>query len=323
MALGAFDYATKQYDEIISQLKKSADRLNTGEFIEPLLAQQIPDKWGAFEPVDLSLPNHPDRIYLKDVMSQGEFQGELKTLRDLHAMRYQLTTSLEHLSAFKDVSETRAREYNKIKKDDRIKLTHRQLKGFEKRYKKLIKKVNKAFKNPDGRGLASASEKEQLQAFKGVTEKITNLKELTNFKSVHYKQRLRRVDGVLKWALSERYTKRKKQVSASLAALNNKLRDAKAQHKAAKLAYISAPKAFKGFNWKISKLEKKYAAELVSLGKVYQKQREKVGSIVKDDINDRQRRVMDYQLQARLAAARLFDETSNKERVVADTGAIQ
>ena len=323
MALGAFDYATKQYDKIIDQLEKSAERLNTGEFIEPLLAQQIPDKWGAFESVDLSLPNHPDRVYLKDVMSQGEFQGELKTLRDLHAMRYQLKTSLDHLSAFTDVSQTRENEYNEIKKEDRIKLTNRQLQGFEKRYKKLVAKVNKAFKNPDGRGLASASEKEQLQAFKGVTEKITNLKGLINFKSSHYEQRFRRVDGVLKWALSERYTKRKKQVSASLAALNNKLRDAKAQHKAAKLAYVSAPKAFKGFNRKISKLEKKYAAELVSLGKVYQKQREKVGSIVKDDINDRQRRVMDYQLQARLAAARLFDETSNKERAVADTGAIQ
>jgi len=47
-----------------------------------------------------------------------------------------------------------------------------------------------------------------------------------------------------------------------------------------------------------------------------------VGGIVKADIKTRQERVMDYQLQARLAAARLFDETSNKVRSVA-TGEVR
>ena len=56
---------------------------------------------------------------------------------------------------------------------------------------------------------------------------------------------------------------------------------------------------------------------MAKLEKVYNKQRERVGSIVKTDIKKRQERVMNYQLQARLAAARLFDETSNKKRQMA------
>lgn len=323
MALGAFDYATKQYDIIIEQLEESAKRLNTGEFIEPLLAQQVPDRWGAFEMVDLSLPNHPDGIYLKDVMGQGAFQGELKTLRDLHVMRSQLNNGLTQLDAFKDVSQTRQLEYQEIKNDKRIISSAKRLGKFEKRYKKLNKKIKVAFKKPDGKGLASESEKIQLENIAAVDKRITHLNQLKDFKSQHYKQRLRRAQGIMKWQLSERYLKRKKKVTDSLALLDRKLKKARAQHNATKLAYVSAPKAFVGYVNKSNKLAKKYQRQLVELEKVYQQQREKVGSIVKLDIKKRQQRVMDYQLQARLAAARLFDETSNKDRSVADAGVSQ
>ena len=323
MALGAFDYATKQYDTIIEQLEKSAKRLNTGEFIEPLLAQQIPDKWGAFEMVDLSLPNHPDGIYLKDVMSEGAFQGELKTLRDLHVMRNQLNKGLAQLEAFKGVSQTRKLEYQEITGDKRIINSAKRLSKFEKRYKNFLKEIKIAFKNPDGRGLASESEKLHLKNIKAVDKRITHLNKLKDFKSHQYKQRLRRAQGIIKWQLSERYLKRKKKVTDSLALLEGKLKKARAQHNATKLAYMSAPKSFIGYVRKSNKLAKKYKKRLIELEKIYQKQREKVGSIVKLDIKKRQQRVMDYQLQARLAAARLFDETSNKERSVADAGVSQ
>ena len=323
MALGAFDYATKQYDTIIEQLEKSAKRLNTGEFIEPLLAQQTPDRWGAFEMVDLSLPNHPDGIYLKDVMSQGTFQGELKTLRDLHVMRNQLNKGLAQLEAFKGVSQIRKLEYQEIKDDKHIINSAKRLSKFEKRYKDLLKEIKIAFKNPDGKGLASESEKLHLKNIKAVDKRIAHLNKLKDFKRHSYQQRLRRAQGIIKWQLSERYLKRKKKVTDSLALLEGRLKKARAQHTATKLAYVSAPKAFVGYVKKSNKLAKKYKKQLIELEKVYQQQREKVGSIVKLDIKKRQQRVMNYQLQARLAAARLFDETSNKERSVADAGVSQ
>ncbi len=312
MALGAFDYASEQYDLIYTQLEESAKRLNTGEFIEPLLAQQIPDKWGAFAAIDLSLPNHPDRIYLKDVMSQSYFQGELKNLRDLHVMRSQLKTGIEQLDAFAQVQVARRDEYRQVQDDKRINLTSRKLLKLNKRYKSLRKTIDKAFKNPNGVGLASEYEKNQLASFKQLKSDFKSLE-----KHGHYLQRLRRVEGVLKWALSQRYYERKKEVSKNLAILDSKIKQTSHQLKAAKLAYRSAPKSFNGFDKKASRLRGKYQQQLKRLNVVYEKQREKVGGIVKVDIKKRQEVVMDYQLQARLAAARLFDETSNKHRIVA------
>ncbi len=318
MALGAFDYATEQYDIIYKQLEESAKRLNTGEFIEPLLSQQSPDKWGAFAPIDLSLPDHPDRIYLKDVMSKGYFQGELKSLRDLHVMRSQLSSGIAQLDAFSQVQKTRRDEYQKIKNDKRINTTSRTLLTLNKRYKALRAKINKAFKNPNGVGLASDFEKDQLASFKKLHSRLTAIDENT-----HYEQRLRRVEGVWKWTLSERYLKRKKQVTRNLAILDKKVKETAQQLKASKLAYRSAPKGYVGFDKKVNKLRSKYKRQLSRLDVVYQQQREKVGGIVKLDIKKRQKLVMDYQLQARLAAARLFDETSNKQRVVAGAGVKQ
>lgn len=316
MALGAFDYATEQYDEIYKQLGESAKRLNTGEFIEPLMSQQVPDRWGAFEAVDLSLPNHPDQVYLKDVMSQGYFQGELKNLRDLHVMRYQLHSAMDQLDAFEHTIQTRQQEYQVVKKEAQVSKHKTTLNDLQKRYSDLLSRINKAFKNPDGTGLASESEKEHLLSFKDVNKQIAALAKTIGEDKQVYGDRLRRVEGVLKWTLSERYSERKRQVSQSLAVLEDKLRQAQKQYDAAKYAYQVAPKGFSGFDEKISRLRATYKKQLAKLDKVYFQQREKVGSIVKVDIKKRQERVMEYQLQARLAAARLFDETSNKQRIV-------
>lgn len=316
MALGAFDYATEQFDDIYRQLGESATRLNTGEFIEPLMKQQVPDRWGAFESVDLSLPNHPDQIYLKDVMSQGYFQGELKNLRDLHVMRSQLQFARTDLKAFDIIAQTRKDEYQIIKKEAQVSKHQAHLSDLESRYKKLLSRINKAFKNPDGSGLASEPEKDQLASFKDVSKQINELSKRSSLIEASYRDRLRRVEGVLKWTLSERYNERKKQVSQNLALLEDKIRQTKNQFKAAQYAYQVAPKTFNGFKQKIQTLDQTYQQQLAKLDKVYYKQREKVGSIVKVDIKKRQQRVMDYQLQARLAAARLFDETSNKQRIV-------
>ena len=323
MALGAFDYASDQFDEIYKQLDESAKRLNTGEFIEPLLAQQIPDKWGAFIPVDLSLPDHPDQIYLKDVMSQGYFQGELKNLRDLHVMKSQLTRALDRLDAFNDVAATRRDEYKTIEQANLIKNKSNRLKELESRYNELKKHIDKAFKNPDGNGLASSTEKAYLQSFVRVKDQLASLDDLPKNNNSDYQQRLRRVEGVLSWELSERFNKRKKQISKNLAMLNSHILTTKKQLKAAQYAYAVAPDSFEKQPSQIAKLKAKLTKQLTKLDKLYAKQRERVGSIVKTDIKHRQERVLEYQLQARLASARLFDETSNKQRTVASGEARQ
>jgi len=230
----------------------------------------------------------------------------------LHVMRSQLNSGIEQLNAFEKVQIARRDEYQQVKTDKRINLTSRQLLQLNKRYKALRATIDKAFKNPNGVGLASEFEKSQLASFKQLKTDFKALNE-----NSHYLQRLRRVEGVLKWALSQRYYERKKEVSKNLAILDGKIKQTRNQLKAAKLAFRSTPKSFNGFDKKVASLRIQYQLQLKRLDVVYQKQREKVGGIVKLDIKKRQKLVMDYQLQARLAAARLFDETSNKHRVVA------
>lgn len=309
MALGAFEYAVNQYDEVYEQLSKSAERLNTGKFIEPLLAQQSPDQWGAFTPVDLSLPKHPDQFYLKDVMADSYFQGELKNLRDLHVMRNKLSTALADLDAFKTTKETRQQEYRKIVQQNTMNSLTSRLNKLRSRYQALQKKIRQAFGKPDGSGLATNDEKRFLAMFKQVNERLNALDE-----NQHYQQRLRRVKGLLAWNLSERYAARKENIAENLAGLKQQMRSIEKQIKATQYAYRVAPQSYQGFNAKIATLKKKYTRQLAKLEKTYRKQRERVGSIVKADIKKRQEKVVEYQLQARLASARLFDETSNKSR---------
>ncbi|WP_396589320.1 hypothetical protein [Bermanella sp. R86510] len=309
MALGAFEFAVKQYDEVYEKLAKSASRLNTGEFIEPLLAQQVPDKWGAFAPMDLSLPDHPDRFYLKDVMGQSHFQGELKNLRDLHVMRERLKASLLDIEAFSVIRETRQEEYQALVKEQTLQNLNERLRQLTSRYRVLKNKIESAFGKSDGSGLASNEEKEMLALFKTVNARIQNLNNAD-----HYQARLRRVQGILAWNLSQRYAERKKFIAENLAGLERNMRKIEKQIDATRYAYNVAPQSYQGYSRNLAQLKKKYQNQLAKLDKVYQKQRNRVGSIVKTDIKQRQQKVLELQRQARLASARLFDETSNQQR---------
>ncbi len=313
LALGAFEFATEQYDLIHQQLENSAQRLNLGQFIEPILQQQTPGKWGSFEPVNLTLPQHPDRIYLKDVMNQGYFQGQLQTLRDLHVIGKQLRDALKEIDTFKQTVVTRKADLNDIKTSNALSEGREKLKQYQQRYRHLLRKIDRAFGAPDGSGLASEEEKQQLALFKDVKSKISKLGKSA---SPSYQKRLRRVEGVLKWSLAERYAERKKQVSSNLAVLENAIRTAKRQIALSHQAYKDAPNAYVGFDRKLKDLEQQHKDQLTKLNRVYEKQLAKVGGIVKKDIQKRQARVTNYALQARLAAARLYDETSNQHRVV-------
>ena len=255
-------------------------------------------------------------------MSRGHFQGELKSLRDLHVMRYKLNEAINQLDAFSITTKAREIEFNEVKNENLIVSHSRHLAKLKNRYTKLNKRIKSAFSNPAGHGLASDIEQDQLKSFVNVSSRINSLSKKKSIEEYSYQQRLNRVEGVLKWSLSERYSERKAQVSKNLALLQFSIKKASDQLEAAKFAYQVAPKSYKGFDTKIAKLRLKYEKQLSKLELVYQEQREKVGGIVKADIKVRQDRVMDYQLQARLAAARLFDETSNKVRSVA-TGEVR
>ena len=321
LALGAFEYATQQYDIVQQQLDQSAKRLNTGLFIEPILAKQVVDKWGAFVPLDLTLPEHPDRFYLKDIMSDGYFQGQLKQLRDVHAMRQQLKKALDDLSSFDVVLGTREAEYKDLTKQKLLTASRVKEAAFKKQYQALLIKADRAFKNPDGSGLASENEKAQLKSFGHVARLVSKLNQNKlsqnkQFSGEQYEQRLRRVKGILMWQLSQRYADRKKQVSKRLVTLENELRKLKQRLGAANAAYVDAPKSFSGLPKQVNQLRKKITTQLARVEKVYQQQRRAVGGIVSEDIKQRQNRVRHYQLQARLASARLFDETSNQSRHV-------
>jgi BMFP domain-containing protein YqiC len=198
----------------------------------------------------------------------------------------------------------------------------KHLKNLKNRYGKLNARITKAFNNPSGHGLASDEEKEQLAAFNNMSESIAKLSKKSSIDSAKYQQRLARIQGVLYWNLSQRYDNRRQDVSKSLTLLQASIKKLTKQLDASKFAYQVAPKGYQGFNRKISKLKHKYQLQLSKLDVVYHRQRERVGGIVKTDIKVRQDRVMGYQLQARLAAARLFDETSNKVRSVA-TGEVR
>ncbi|MCP5326582.1 MAG: hypothetical protein H7A09_09715 [Oceanospirillaceae bacterium] len=323
LALGAFEYASEQYDTVIKQLDTSAKRLAKDDFTAPLLAQQAPGEWGSYKSLNLSLPDHPDNYYLADVMLQPDFYAEFTLLRDLNGMRQELTSRLSDMDAFSETIAIRKKEYKTLVDDNVIAKKTAQLASFETRYRDLLKEMSAAFKNIDGTGLASPDEKNQLALFNSVSARIKKSRGSRGFNEKDYQQRLRRVKGVLMWELGERYTARKDAVSKNLAFLEDQLRTARKQIVATRLAYEDAPQAFEGFDLRIANAKKDIQSKLLKNDKLMTSQKQVMYALVNNDITRRQAQVAYYAQQARLAAARLFDETSNQKTRVAVTGVSQ
>lgn len=323
LALGAFEYATEQYDNVIKQLDASAKRLAKDDFTAPLLALQAPGEWGSYKSLNLALPNHPDNYYLADVMLQPDFYAEFTLLRDLNGMRQQLAERLQDMDAFSSALVVRKSEYKTLVDNDVIAKKTAQLASFENRYRNLLKEMSAAFKNVDGTGLASPDEKNQLALFNSVAEHVKKARGSRGFNEDDYQQRLRRVKGVLMWELGERYTARKEAVSKNLAFLEDQLRTARKQIVATRLAYEDAPQAFEGFDLRIANAKKDIQSKLLKTDRLMTSQKQVLYALVKTDITKRQAQVAYYAQQARLAAARLFDETSNQSHRIAVTGVSQ
>lgn len=323
LALGAFEYASEQYDKVIKQLDESAQRLAHDDFTAPLLAQQAPGEWGSYKTLNMSLPDHPDNFYLSDVMLQPEFYAEFTLLRDLNGMRQQLNGRLQDLDAFADALQTRKKEYKLLADSDVVNKKIAQLASFENRYKALLKQMSSAFKNIDGTGLASPDEKTQLAMFDSVASRVKKAKGSRGFNQDEYAQRLRRVKGVLMWELAERYTARKESISKNLTVLEEQLRIARKQIVATRLAYEDAPQSFQGFDQRLLVSRQEIKDKLAKTDRLMASQKQVMYALVKTDITRRQAQVAYYAQQARLAAARLFDETSNQTRRIAVTGVSQ
>lgn len=320
MALGAFEYASEQFDTIYNQLGESVERLKKGEFIEPLMQEQSLTGWGTFEKLNLFLPDHPDQAYLKDILGQGRVQSELIKLRDMYSMSQQVKQEKTTLLAFMQTVETRKNEYQVLKENNTLSKLNARHKALNAQYKALDEKIKKALGDKSGIDLATQSEQKNLQSITASKNHIVELADSKLLQTSNYQERLRRVNGLIKWNLAERYFKRSEKIKLAKTALKNEIDRLDDQLKASKYAMRVAPNSFNGFASRIQGLEAKLDKKLANINRLYEQQKQVFAQIVNEDIQSRQDRVRGYQLQARLASARLFDETSNKQRLVAEGG---
>lgn len=313
MALGAFDYASLQFDEIYQKLENTAKRLDEGDYIEPLMKKQSVKNWGTFAPVEIFLPKHQDQVYLKEILARGQVNAELLKLRDLNSIKHQLKTKKETLRAFSLMIDDRSKEYMDVKNNNVFITLTDQSKHLKGQYSSIMEKIDHALANKSGVGLATLKEKKIIKNIDEIKSLISHVSKYSN--ADKYTQRLTRVQGIIKWHLQNQFFERSKKLLAYKKEMSEIINSLNRQMLASQNAIESAPDGFLGFKEKILVLTEEINKKLDRAKNLYTKQKNVISNIVKHDIKARQNRVLGFQLQARLASARLYDETSNKQRL--------
>jgi len=310
-AANLYDHAMNVFSSEITSLDDSIKSIRTGKFLAALLDEQSEaDKnWV----VNLrNLPDTPETRYILELMASNDFQGSYKNYKDLAALHHHLDKWLEDLRVFEEMIEIR-RAYQepllpvveeKFKKiDARIKLR------LEQRNALAIKLKNMLIA-PRPEYLATANERNALDRISAIEETMAAHPENV---SEEQRQRVKRLRGVLLWAVHSDYDQRLTDAYNHLVSLDEIIKQLKLRHRSFIRTRQAATQSYEGYVIPIRQLRTRLFAAQRKLKGVMAKQGRILETMATNELDHRRKRLEEYQIKARFALAESYDRATKAQ----------
>lgn len=310
-ALSGYKKAANQFEEELQQLKQVRESLATGEFLNPLLAQQPLQELGWRVPTKNQLDNTSIVIeYLEQFLADKAFQHEFTQLRDINSLNNILQRSLMDTQGYLEVIALREAGNIKLKKQQVLEKKQQYLGALKQRYQGLESLYQRAKQAESGQELAD--DKEWQQAFS-----VTRIQELLKILAEDhsktrdlqaYRERLARVSGLLTWQLEEAHAERLWALRQQLDSLKQQINISENSLAVINLAMKHQPDHYGPVAAKLKAHETNILAKLDQVQVLMIEQKATLLKLADDSLNLHQDRISSYLMQSRLAIARLYDD---------------
>ncbi len=311
----AVNQSVVAYRDVEQHLVESIDHLrslNDPQLIGDWLAgwERVNSGWDwGWNRHELSVfQDEPMTAQMYPMLDDDAFLKEIELLHDLSRLADDLTDTVRSLDLWADVVDQR-REYLTNLDAETV------LDAYEDRQEELLKKVldlqsRIMRERTDVFGYASAEEQENVQRLSRVVENIIRLQkaEPTNPELGSYKERWRRMRGLLLWQVTEARPQRKWDADSDHLMLRNETDRLFAQLEYTRNSLVWADSSWKGFMPRIEQLRLSAVSLQAYSRSLHRMQKEYVVSLVQDDMNSLDKRLTLYLAQTRLALARLYDD---------------
>jgi len=309
--LNAFGKAARLYESALQAFGKELDKLASsvksireGKFLEALTREEL--KQDRNWVVKLrSLPDSPETYYLMDLMASHQFQTALKNYLDLEELRKKLASWDESLDAYEELVGLRRAYYQPLLPDidSAFRVLDSKMRLRLEQRERLDARIQAMLVAPRPDFLATADERIVREKLSEI-EKTAKGRKGPEWEKIQ--KRIARLKGVLHWRIYTQYNTRLTEAYKHLRELDGAVAEAKKRYDAFVRTRQAATQSYEGYDvLRQFRVRVREAQERVNT--LMSRQGHMLEIMAINELEQRSRRLEEYQVKARFAMADSYD----------------
>lgn len=304
--------ALEHFSAELGKLDSSIKSIREGKFLKALVSDEFKqDKNWVLKLREM--PETPETYYLIELMASNDFQEALLNYFDLDTLRKRLEIWVGDLDAYEDIIKIRAKYYEAILPgidrqfrdlDSRMKLRVEQRQALDDKLKQLLV-------SPRPEYLETADERI-------VRDRLNRLK--LQFKSdsspagAEARRRIQRMEGVMLWQIRTTFDKRLTDAYTHLHQLDADMENLKKTYRSFVRSRQAATQSYKGYDDQIRQLKNRIRDARETVDTLMARQGHQIDSMAINELDQRRKRLEEFQVQARFALSESYDRASRKQQ---------
>ena len=306
-----YGYALDTFGAEIGKLNESIDSIRDGRFLDALIREEIKESKDWVIKLR-SLPDTPETFYLIDLMASHDFQTGLQNYLDLADLRRKLVVWQKGFDAFDDIVDIRHDHYEPLLPavDDEFRRLDSRLKLRREQHRMLKTRLEELLTTPRPRFLATLEENVALGRIETLERSIGTGDDPAD---IAYRERLRRLKGVILYRLDTEYHERLSKFHDNVATLDAAMAVAQAEYDEYVRSRQAASHSYQGYEDPIQRLRGKVRDAIGRVDALMKRQGRLLELVAIDELMARRTRLEDYRDKARYALADSYDRATQAQ----------
>ena len=303
--------ALEHFGVELGKLDTSIKSIREGRFLKALVSDELKqDKNWVVKLRDL--PETPETYYLLELMASNDFQESLQNYLDLENLRRRLASWDDDLDAYEDIIKFRHQYYESIlpsmdkqfrKIDSQMRLRLEQRQALDDRLKLMLVSPRPEF-------LETAEERVMHNAMRMLTDKYKND---ASPAADNIRRRVKRLEGVLHWNIKITYDQRLTDAYKHFHQLDADVEKLQTIYRSFVRSRQAATQSYKGYNDNLHQLKNRVRDAKERVNKLMARQGHMLDLMAVNELEQRRKRLEEFQVQARFALSESYDRASKKQ----------
>ena len=303
--------ALESFGSELVKLDASIKSIREGKFLKALVSDEL--KQNKDWVVKLrELPDSPETYYLLELMASNDFQESLQNYFDLDDLRKRLESWADYLDAYEDIIKSRHTYYEAILPDldkqfraldSQMKLRLEQRKALDDRLKIMLVSPRPDFLETADERLVRGKLRNLLAKFKNDTSASAD----------DIRRRIKRLEGVLYWQITTTYDKRLTAAYKHFHQLDTDVEKLRNIYRSFVRSRQAATQSYKGYDNQIRQLRNRVRDSKERVKTLMARQGNMLDVMAINELDQRRKRLEEFQVQARFALSESYDRASRKQ----------